>query len=644
MATGKMRVSLVNTLVGDQRRELLRYAANCAERNTGALSSFRANLVYRDRVYQRSLDVTDEQVRAINANLSGDARKIQNMAVPIVMPQVESAVAYQAGVYLTSSPIFGVVSYPANMSAALQFETAIGQQAKRYGWTRELLKIFRNGYKYNFGPAVVTWENTPVRKVVTSTDPSATAGTAKIDTFSYGANCIKAVDPYNCFMDMTVNPADMHTKGEFFGYNEIVSRVELMRLIEGLAADKLENQKKVFNTAYSGITNTDISGRHYYVPVINRLTNAASMQSGGLTGTNWGQWAGLTSRKRGDVHYKENYLITRFFCRALPSDFGAVGDSPRVYYCVIVNWQEVIYVEEMNSAHDFLPAFVMQPNEDGLGYQTQSMVDNAAPYQDMSSALWNATIESKRRQIFDRLIYNPRYIDKKDIDVASASARIALRNANIGKDDNVMARAIYQVPYRDDNAGTNLQMSEMISGLADQATGQNKVDRGQFQPGNKTRTEFSTTMTNSNSRQQLSSLSIQEQFMTPVKETIKANTLQNQQAGTILNQDKKQEVNVDPVQMRQAILEFQMTDGMLPADKILNPELLMVFLQTAQAIPAMSTEYDIMGMFMYWAKLQGAVWLDDFKRDANAQQQFLQTVRQTTAAQQPPAIPTPAAA
>ena len=285
----------------------------------------------------------------------------------------------------------------------------------------------------------------------------------------------------------------------------------------------------------------------------------------------------------------------------------------------------------------------MQPFEDGNTYQTQSMVDNAAPFQEMSSALWNATIESKRRQIFDRLIYNPRHIDKKDIDPASAVARIPLRNMTMAKDGGEVGRAIYQIPYRDDNAGVNLQMSEMISGMADQAVGQNKVDRGQFQPGNKTRTEFSTVQQNSNSRQQLASLTIQGQFMTPLKETIKSNTLQFSNPQRLLSKDKKQEISVDPLAMRSATMEFRLTDGMMPMDKMLNPELLMVFLQTAQAIPAVATEYDIMGMFIYWAKLNGAIWLDDFQRNPQQQQQFLQTIRQTQAATTPPEPAAPVA-
>jgi hypothetical protein len=92
-------------------------------------------------------------------------------------------------------------------------------------------------------------------------------------------------------------------------------------------------------------------------------------------------------------------------------------------------------------------------------------------------------------------------------------------------------------------------------------------------------------------------------------------------------------VDVDPVELRKAMLEFKMTDGNLPADKLMNTDMLMVFMQTAQAIPAVQSEYDILGMFLYFMKLRGAYWLEDFKRNPQQQQQFLQTMAQTSAAQ-----------
>lgn len=622
------KISIVNTLSIPQRQEFLQYAKDCAERAGSSLSDFRALLRYRDRAYQRQLNTTAEHIKAVRANMQGDARKMQDITVPIIMPQVESAVAYQAGIFLTSHPIFGVVSTPDNMSAAMQFETVLGDQSVRYGWPRELLKIFRDGFKYNFGAACVYWKKTPLKSVVTDTNISS-AGLAAIREYSYGGNCIKRIDPYNCFMDMTVAPADLHSEGEYFGWNEVVSRVQLKRMLSLLDSDKTTSATDAFNSSFAGSGQDETSAMSYYTPEINKYLDLSTVNIGG---NNWGQWMGLAQGSNSKLAYKDHYVLTHFYCRALPSDFGSRGNQVKMYHGIIVNWSTVIFVEELNVAYDSLPCFVMQPYEDGLGYQTQSMLDNALPFQDMSSALWNVSLESKRRLIFDRLVYNPRLIDKKDIDPVSSVSRIPLRNANIGKDDNAIARAVYQIPYREDNSGTNIQMSEMISAMADQATGQNKVDRGQFQPGNKTKTEFQETMANSSSRQQLCALTIENQFMTPVKETVKANTLQYQSAGTILNRNERQAVDVDPVELRKAMLEFKMTDGNLPADRLMNSDMLMVFLQTAQAIPAVQSEYDILGMFLYWAKLRGAYWLEDFKRTPEQQNEFLSTVSRMTAA------------
>ena len=630
MATSK--VNIVNTLTLQQREAFLFYAKDRARMAEGSLGDFRTLLAYRDKAYQRQLDVTAEQIKAVRANMRGDARKVQNMTVPIVMPQIESAVAYQAGVFLTSYPIFGVIATPQMQSQANQFETALGEQSIRYGWARELIKVFRNGYKYNFAPAVVHWKKTPLKAVVTDTNISA-AGMAAIKEYSYGGNCITAVDPYNCFMDMTVHPANLHTDGEFFGYNTIMSRVKLKQLISTLDGAKTTQAKEAYESQFAGSTTDTGHGLQYHHPDINRFMSLGGTHA--LPGaTNWGSWMGLSgSSSKSRINYKDHYVVTHFYCRAEGSTFGAPGNQVKIYHAIIVNWQVVLFVEELNTAHDYLPAVIMQPYEDGLGYQTQSMLDNALPFQDMSSALWNISLESKRRLIFDRLVYNPRFIDKKDIDPVSSTSRIPLRNANIGKDANAMAAAIFQIPYREDNSASNLQMSDMISGMADQATGQNKVDRGQFQKGNKTKTEFEETMGNSNSRQQLCSLSIEQQFMTPVKEIIKSNTLQYQSAGSILNRDKKEIVEVDPVAMRAAILEFKMTDGMLPADKMMNAETLTVMMQTGQAIPGFVAEYDLMGMYIYWLKLRGAYWLDEFKRNPQQQAEFMQQVQGMAAAQ-----------
>lgn len=631
MATFPVSSPLLSPLNIPQRTAFLRYATSVAEFCSRDIGSFRALLEFRDRAYQLQLDQSRDKYREIADTLRGAAkRRVKEIDVPVAMPQIESAVAYQAGVYLTSYPIFGVVATKQNASVANQFETLMGHHSIQYGWARELIKTFRKGFKYNFAPTFVHWKRQQIQRVVTSTEVNA-AGTAALKDYVVGGNCIESLDVYNCFFDFRVSASNYHEEGEAFGWNKFMTRMAFKRFVSSLDFSKTTQMREAFESCYDGSGHADAgSTKNFYVPTINPSLNIDTARRGE---TNWLNWAqNIESHSGRRINYQDAYLVTFFVCRALPSDFGAKGNKPTIYFGIIVNWKVVIYVEELFSLNDTLPVFIMTPQEDDLSYQTQSMLDVALPFQDMSSALWNISLESKRRLVFDRLIYNPRFINKEDIDPASSVARIALRNPSQFKGDDI-AKAIHQIPFREDNASSNLQMSEMISQMADVAVGQNKVDRGQFQKGNKTKTEFVETMGNSSARQQLVSLSIENQYMTPVKETMKGNILLNQSPTKLLNREQREEVEIDPVKFRQAVLEFKLTDGLLPASKMLNSELMTVFIQTAQAMPVMMSEYDVLGMFIYWAKMQGAVWLDDFKRNPEEQQKFLDLYKQTNAAE-----------
>ena len=139
----------------EQCSNILAYARNCAEIVNIEVGDFREHLRYRDKVYQRTLAVTGEQLKNLQATLRGTGKKsIGNMEVPIAMPQVESATAYQTGVFCTSYPVFGVIASADQQPMADQLETLFGQQSQKWGWVRNLIKAFRNGNKYNFGPIV----------------------------------------------------------------------------------------------------------------------------------------------------------------------------------------------------------------------------------------------------------------------------------------------------------------------------------------------------------------------------------------------------------------------------------------------------------------------------------------------------------
>lgn len=631
MAKIKPAVNFNLTLSIPQRKLALEYAKNAAERFSSALPNFRGLMEIRDRAYIRQLNMTAKQLDAVRNTLAGKPSMMEDIVVPIIMPQIESSVAYKAGVFLSNPGVFGVVAPPQYMDAAMKFETTLMKQAEKFAWSRNLIRVFRNADKYNFGPAIVDWKSVPVR-TLTEGDISQAAqrGKAKIEHGSYQGNEIKAIDPYNCFFDPMVAPGDMHTDGEFFGYNELLTRTAFKRLVAGL---NLQNTAQLKEAYESGMQNFGSgtgsqAAKDFYIPSINHYF---TMDAAARTAVqDWGTWMGM-SEKRGDINYKDKYLITTIYCRACPSDFGGQGNIPTIYKLKIANWQVVFYAEMLVNAHDYLPALIMTPQDDGLGYQTPSKLDNSMPYQNMASSMWGLTIESARRRVFDRLVYNSHYIDKKDIDPVSSVSRIPIRNAAMLNFEP--GKAIFKIPYEDGAPTLGIQASQLISQMADESAGQNKVSRGQFQKGNKTSNEFQTTVDNSNARNQLEAVVIEHQFMVPAKEIIKSNTLQNQAVETIYNRDKNKAVEIDPTELRQAILDFDLTDGVLPSDKLMNPEVMQVFMQTAQALPTITTEYDVLGMFLYWCKLKGAKWINDFRLDEAGQQGALQRFQQVSAAQ-----------
>lgn len=624
-----------------QQQAIINFVTNCVEAS-GMNWNLRQQYLSKDLAYYREVDRTAAQSRALMANLAGDPTKYQNLIVPVIMPQVESALAYLSGVFLTGYPIFGIASQPAQVDAALQMETIIADNSTRYGWVRQLIMFLRNCLKYNYGAVEVAWD----RKRVYSTLPEIAQireGKQNTETY-YEGNCLKNIDVYNLIADRRVlNPVELPQYGEYAGYTEVLSRVALKQKLLELNPQYTMNARTAFESGSASIT---LNGANswYYIPQVN----PASFLSGNtaLSGTNWLAWyhADDQTKKEG-IKYNNLYELTTLYGKIIPSDFSIrvhQRNQPQIWKFLIVNRSVVIYCERQTNAHNMLPILIGQAIEDGLGYQTKSFLDNAAPFQYMSSALWSAAIESKRRQVFDRIFYDPSRVRKEDMDKATSVARIPVKNSAYGKP---VQDSVYAFPYRDDGLSSTLQMSQTVNGMADEANGQNKVQRGQFQKGNKTKTEFVDTMQGANGRQQLQALGFEYQVFTPMKEMLKLNIMQYQPASKVYSPANKTLVTVNPEDLRQAAMAFKVSDGLLPTDKILSSEILQVFMQTIQSSPLMQSEFDIVGAFTYWCKEQGAQWLDDFRRNPAQQAQVMQQLQTMKQAEnRPPSAEQQAAA
>lgn len=593
----------------------VKYASECV-RMLGANYNMRSRMQEIDRIYQREIDFTAIQQRMKALNSSGDASKMQNATLPVVMPQIESLLTELSEIFLSSYPLFPVFSKPNMMDAALMMETTIGEQGVQFAWAAELLQCMRDGLKYNLMGCEVQWVNKKVYSVGNDATQSVAHG-VPTETI-YSGNALKRINMYNAILDTRVAPYEIAQKGEYAGYTEMISRIELKQRFAEMDPTSTMNAKAAFESGAGEFT-TNSSSNAFFIPQVNANSLIQSNNFGPANNINWHAWAGLEDNS--SIKYSDVYEYTVIYARILPSEhkiFGKNSNTPQIWKMIIINRKVCIFAERQNNAHNLLPIIIAQATEDGLSWQSKSFADNAAPFQSLASALYNSGLESQRRKVYDRIFYDPSRINKADIDNTSVVARVAVRAEAYGKP---VSDAVYAMPYRDDQVSMIFSTAEAVLNMADVANGQNRVQRGQFQKGNKTRHEFQDTMDNSNARPRMTALVLENRFFTPIKTILKLNTLQFQPATEAYNRNTKQNVKVDPVALRQAALEFRMADGLMPTDSLMNMQLFQTILQMAGQYPPLVQQWDILGMIFYWLKLEGATWIDDFKLVPAQQQQ-----------------------
>jgi len=575
-----------------------------------ARTNLRTRMEAVDKAYQREADESAEHNNAKAANAAGDASRFQNITVPVVMPQVETAVAYQASVFLTGYPLFGVVAAPAYIDAALALETTIEENSIKGGWARQLMLFFRDGFKYNYAPVEVSWAQEVTYTVETDLIKSPKEGIPK--KVIWNGNKVKRLDPYNTFSDPRVAPTEAHISGEFSGYTEYMPRLTLKTFISELPDVIIGSVTAAFESGAASSPRTVSEAKSYYIPSINPAVTDPEVSN---TGTNWMSWAGLAGGATKPIDYKDAYEVTTFYCKILPSEFGLripSSNTPQVFKLIIINHEHIIYCERQTNAHGMLPILIGQPKEDGLGIQTKSLATDVQPFQEVATAFMNSIVASRRRAITDRLLYDPSRITRAHINSDNPSAKIPVRPAAYGKK---ISDSVYQFPYREDQAAFSMSQINMTVGLSNQVSGQNQASQGQFVKGNKTLSEFDTVMDNANDRNQTSSVLLEHQIFVPMKQMLKLNTLQYQGGTTLYNEDKQVEVEVDPIQLRKAVLNFRVSDGLVPSSKIINSEDTATTIQVLGSSSQIGAGYNIAPLFSYLMKTRGAN-ISEFEKSA----------------------------
>jgi hypothetical protein len=591
----------------DSQEKLLQYITACYSiRDEGW--QLRSRLEEADRAYMRESDFSEEQFKANLANKAGDKTKLQNIQVPMVLESVENSVGFLTNVFLTEYPIFKFVSDPDKQDIALMWNTLVGEDQIYFGWVGEFNKAFRNGAKYNFAPIEVEWCERKKYK------PISKSGGVALETLTWAGNRIKSIDPYNLIYDPRAPIHKVHEDGEFVGYVEPMSRISLKRFIASLGEERLKNDVRAYEAGDWGV--------QYYVPQINRgvmLRNKNWLQGA----FDWGKWAigGATDH----IQYKNMYSVATIYARIMPWEFGIRSpqdQTPDIWKLVAVNGV-LVYAQPMINAHDLLPIVIGQPKVDNLDHQTKSQAENQLPFQEMTSALWNARLNAARRRATDRMLYNPLLIDPDHINSPNPSAKIPLRPTAYGRK---LEEAVYKIPFEDNESGQYLQDAQGVAQWGQRVDGKNNTSMGQYQKGNKLNDEYHDTMANAGMMDRTQALMWENYAMVPIKTIMKSNYLQMTPNGKRYNRVEQKTVNIDMVKLREVEAEFEIGDGLLSTERLARTDVMKNFFQFAQGNPGMLQGYDLTPLMTYMMKVQGVDKLGQFEKSPE-QRQFEQQLQ-----------------
>lgn len=548
------------------------------------LTPVRTRMETVDReIYRTNLN-TEVATQVTQLNEAGNKKKVSDIVMPILEPQIDTSLAFFSSVFLTGQPLFGVLADPQNMQAAKVIESILDEEARYGAWRTQLAMAIRDGLSHNIYGLECDWEEHKTYSPVN--DTRSTSVTVK--PTSWAGNCLRRLDMYNTFYDPRVEASKAHTHGEFAGYVELMTRPMVKQMIDSLPQNM--NVTKAYNAK------CDFKD-WYHIPVVNPDKNYTGNIGQPVS---WAAWAGLTET---NFDWSTLYTVVREYVRIIPRDFGInvpSNNQVQIWKFIKVNGV-LVYAEKKTNAHNNLPIVIGQMHDTGLGPQDKSFAEKLIPIQDLASAMWNARLAVQRRKVGDRALYDPTRINTKDVNSENPAAKIPVRT---GLYNGKLEDAYRPIPFEDRDSGTYVQDANEMAKLANSISGQNPAQQGQFVKGNRTLEEYDDVQNKSSGRQRTQAILFHERTIMPLQQIMLNNILQYEKVGQVFDPRTNQAYDINPTDLRKAVYYFKTTDGMSPVDKMIDMPTMKESFQLIAQVPPLQQKYDLGKLFTYMMSLR----------------------------------------
>lgn len=517
---------------------------------------------------------------------------IDGIKVPLVGSEIDTITAQLASTFIAHSPIFPVLATKDNWSEALTLQSIIDRDARYQGWARQLLLFITRSVRYNV--AALQADQAIVRSPVITESRRVSETLPEVSYEDHTMTSLRSTDMYNTFFDPRVTPADIPMRGEYAGFNEIVTRSELKSL--GSALSRAE-QAYNLDKAYKSVLNQKDT-YYFYPPDISEYTSARESDFD----VNWMDWLGmLRTREREALLQEDTYLLTTLYARVIPAEFKlGSGRNPEVWKFLIINNEQVIHFKQMITPFSVLPMLFSDIREDGLFWQTKSPAENMLPYEEVATELLNTRLNGSRRALSDRAIFDPNYIDANQVNSIVPAAKIPLKSdlRNLGDGATKRMNEIYYpIPFEGQGVVNSLTDLNTVMAIKDQVNGQNFTSRGERQKGNRTRFETDLIATRTEEKSMPYAIRLEEQVFSPLKLIIKTYILLSQtipkSQSSIIDPYTEETRTINLAAMRSKMIDFRITDGLYNKQAFSDPEVLITLLQTLSTSQQFTMEYDI---------------------------------------------------
>jgi hypothetical protein len=524
-----------------------------------------------------------------------------DIEVSLVTQAVDTVKGFLVDLFLSRHNILEAVpSASEDISLAQQVDAINERDSKDYAWARNFTIAFGDLAKYNKCALEVDWDTELVQSLQTAN--SGPRSRKEVVEVPRSGNRIRRLDLYNQYHDEKVEVSEVHRYGEFTGYDEMISMVELVRRIRNLKAQG----KAVMNHYTCFSAPAALHSEDYFRPCI--VPEAPQSEStGGSWGGDWTAYFSSDSKlfkdSTGVVKPTNEYLWTCLYARIIPSMFGITNvpnpDNVHIYRMYKVG-STLICMERMNNVHNYFNIVTAQVKEEGIGEQVKSDAALVIPLQNLATKLYDARMTALAKHVGNKFAYVDGTVDPASL--SHPSKPIIVKPNMLIKDP---LQAIKQLPF-EDRIGPNFhQEINNIRMQAQEITRLNRAQMGQFQKGNKTASEFNEIMNNADSELRTFGLMFENVVMEPLKTIIKANIAQFQEPEEITTMmgDK---VEVNPLLLSTKTINFKLADGLTRKEAISNVDALNVAYQNLLNNPALAAQFDMAAMYVYMVEVMGA--------------------------------------